>query len=272
MDSRSFWSLGDFEPGDVVHHRRLGLQGVLLSKDSRKTRVQLQGQPDLAVEWPVVDVVKRPPLVSPEVRLVGLAPAEADPGAPPLCGHSGIRLAAACGLADWTLLGEVFELRNALSDPRSRATPSARRRWTQRELREGAIAALHGAAEAVVLGKDIAEALGADSSSLRWLSPVEMQTGGKRTVVVWLVPHTSGRCRWWNDPVKRRVARGILGAIARRSIHCPPGVDLASWARAQQKARALARAAAEVERATAEATRAVYEAQWAARALGAPRR
>lgn len=271
MDARQFLSIGAVERGDFVYHRKIGVAGFVHATRGRKITVHIHGRPELAVEWTVDNVAKLPQLVAPTVRLVGLAPAEADPGAPPLCGHSGIRLAAACGLDDWTLLGAVFDLRNALATPRSRETSSDRRQWTLRELREGAVDALRGAGEAVVLGKDIAEALG-PSEPLHWLRPVKLYVEGKRRVAVTVVPHPSGRCRLWNDATKRREARRVLGAIARRSIGCPPGTNLSAWARAQSKARVLHRAGVDVSRALDAAGQAVLEAQWAARSLGAPRR
>ena len=135
----------------------------------------------------------RPPLV------VGISPNGRDA---PLDGPSGRRVASLLGLRDGAELRARLEVANLLRDGE---VPSA--------------ALLRARAEAlpterrvvVLLGRAVARAFGVGderSDLLRW---THVRPRGPAILVV---PHPSGRCRWWNDPQNRGAAAAVLGRLA----------------------------------------------------------
>jgi hypothetical protein len=117
-------------------------------------------------------------------------------------GYSACRLARLVGVPVAELPG-VFSMVNLLGpEDDGAAWPASRARAAAGILR----AALGGRRLLVLCGRRVASAFGVGE-----LPFFERARSGSFDVVV--VPHPSGRSRWWNDPWNRRQARAFFGRL-----------------------------------------------------------
>jgi uracil-DNA glycosylase len=137
--------------------------------------------------------------------IVGEAPARTTVGAPAFTGPAGRRIAALAGVDD---LRDAFDAVNLLDrwpgrQGKGAAFPPAQGRDAARALLERV-----GRRRPLVLaGRRVAAAFG-----LRALPYLERGDLAGRPV--WVLPHPSGVCRWWNDPANRDRAAALLRALA----------------------------------------------------------
>jgi hypothetical protein len=130
--------------------------------------------------------------------VVGLAPNGREQ---PLDEPSGQRVASLLGLRDEAELRARCKVVNLLGDGEVASAALLR----------GRAGALHVRRRVVLLlGRAVAGAFGVGREpALRW---THVRPRGPALIVV---PHPSGRCRWWSDAGNRAVAASILGELAR---------------------------------------------------------
>jgi len=149
---------------------------------------------------------------------------------PPLGGRNGELLAELCGLDDYNHLRDMFCVRNLVP-----ARPDDGR-WPRHEARVRAMFQIAGWSDGdqiVLLGAHVRDAFGLDGKPLTSLEvpltsghqaevpsgsgPLGVSEGGRLgtapTAVVHLVPHPSGRNRWWNEPENRERASRLLKKV-----------------------------------------------------------
>jgi hypothetical protein len=134
----------------------------------------------------------------PRPLVVGLAPNGRDQ---PLDEPSGRRVASLLGLRDEAELRARCEVVNLLGDGEVASAALLRERAGALYVRRRVV---------LLLGRAVAGAFGIGREpALHW---AHVRPRGPALLVV---PHPSGRCRWWSDAGNRAVAASVLGELAR---------------------------------------------------------
>lgn len=133
--------------------------------------------------------------------LVGLMPNPRAPDAPPLVGRCSRFLARISGLPHQTIVDD-FELVNLF--PRVVQTSHARC-WGIDHAAKLVDAQRFDLRDVLLLGRGVGRAFGL---SCPFLSAVDAGQGDHNQA--WLLPHPSGSCRAWDDPLHRTMGGKLL--------------------------------------------------------------